>query len=153
MEPNQNTSLFQLNLDAANSYTLRSAASWAKVLAVVGFIMAAVFVILGIMMQSMINRVTGRGLYDEGFGRGSMQMAGTMGLIIYVIGALLYAVSSMFALNFSNKITTALKTNDQAALNAGFAGVRNYFAFWTVLMIICLLFMLIGLAGIASVPR
>ena len=44
MEQNQNTSLFQLNLDAQNSYTLRSAASWAKVLGIVGLIMGILFV-------------------------------------------------------------------------------------------------------------
>lgn len=34
MEQNQNSSLFSLNLDAQNSYTLRNMASWTKVLGI-----------------------------------------------------------------------------------------------------------------------
>ena len=55
MEQNQNTSLFQLNLDAQNSYTLRSAASWAKVLGVVSIILAVLFIILGVLVQQAVS--------------------------------------------------------------------------------------------------
>lgn len=154
MEQDQNTSLFQLNIDGQSSNTLKNAASWAKILAIVGFIVAFLFVIFGVMMQSVMGKMsTGGRYYDDEIGKGGMQMAGTMGLIIYVICGGLYAISSLFALNFANKITAGLKTNDQAQLNAGFGGVRNFFAFWAVLMIICLLFLLIGLAGIAVAPK
>jgi cbb3-type cytochrome oxidase subunit 3 len=72
---------------------------------------------------------------------------GNAGLIAYVIMGLIFIISSMFALNGGNKINQGLKANDQAALNTGFAGVRNYFAFWTILMILFLLLILISLLG------
>ncbi len=154
MEQDQNASLFQLNLDAQSSYTLKNAASWAKMLAIAGLIMAVLFVIFGVLMQTMMGKLSsGSRYYGEDIGTGGMQMAGTMGLIIYVICGLLYAISSLFALNFANKINAALRTNDQALLNAGFTGVRNFFAFWAIMMIIFLLFMLIGIAGMAFAPK
>ena len=154
MEQDQDTSLFQLNIDGQSSYTLKNAASWAKVLAIVGFIMAILFVIFGVMMQTLMEKATsGSRYYGEEIGTGGMKMAGTMGLIIYVILGALYAISSLFSLNCANKISSALKTNDQAMLNAGFSGARNYFAFWAIMMIICLLFMLIGVAGMAFAPK
>lgn len=146
MEPNQqqNTSLFQLNLDAQNGYTLRSAASWAKVLAITGFIIAALCIAGGIMMQQAMNQY-GSGYYnDRGF---NARMMGNAGLVVYVILGLIFIVSSIFALNAGNKITRGLRSNDQYSLNAGFASIRNYFAFWSVLMIIFLLLILIGLLG------
>ena len=71
-------------------------------------------------------------------------------MITYIVMGLILLISSIFALNFGNKITRALRTNDQMSLTAGFAGVRNYFAFWAILMIICLLLMLIGVADLAT---
>jgi hypothetical protein len=149
MEQNQNanpaTSLFQLNLDAQNSYTLRSAASWAKVLGIVGLIIGILFFIVGIMVQQTLSRYGGYSSYrSSGFSAASL---GNAGMAVYLILGAIMVVTSIFALNAGNKISQGLKTTDQAALNSGFAGVRNYFAFWSVLMIIFLLLMFIGIMG------
>lgn len=145
MEQNQNTSLFSLNLDAQNSYTLRSAASWAKVLGIVGIIIGILCVVAGVIAQQALSQ-NGSSYYrnDTGF---SARSLGNAGLVAYVLMGLIFIVSSIFALNAGNKINQGLKANDQGTLNAGFAGARNYFAFWAILMIIMLLLMLIGLAG------
>ncbi len=143
MDQNQNTSLFQLNLDAQNSYTLRSAASWAKVLGIVGLIIGGLCVVSGILVQQTLNR---GGTYYNGSGI-SAGTLGNAGLVGYLIMAIMMFVSSMFALNAGNKIMTGLKANDQGTLNAGFAGARNYFAFWAILLILFLLLILIGLLG------
>jgi hypothetical protein len=143
--PNSNTSLFQLNLDAQNSYTLRSAASWGKVLGVVGLIMGIIFFIVGIMVQQTMSRYGGLSSYrSSGFSATSL---GNAGMAVYLILGLIMVISSIFALNAGNKISKGLQVNDQATLNAGFAGIRNYFALWAILVIIFLLFMLIGLMG------
>lgn len=147
MEQNPNTSLFQLNLDDQNSYTLRSAATWAKVLGVVSMIMGGLFIVLGIMVQQSMSRYSA---YDSYRYRGSGLSSGAIGgwgLAIYVLFGLMYIISAIFALNAGNKINAGLKGNDQAALNAGFAGARNFFAFWAILLIIGLLFILLGILG------
>ncbi len=142
MEQDQNTSLFSLNLDAQNSYTLRSAASWAKVLGVAGMILGILFVLLGILVQQTVSRY---GSYrTSGI---STNTLGNMGMAVYVIMGLVMIISSIFAMNAGNKINAALKTNDQGALSAGFAGARNYFAIWAIIIIILLLFCLIGVLG------
>ncbi|MBK9568664.1 MAG: hypothetical protein IPQ06_14920 [Chitinophagaceae bacterium] len=146
MEPNQNTSLFQLNLDAQNSYTLRSAATWAKVLGVVGMIMGILFVVLGIIVQQAVS--SSSGVYNSYRSSGfSAKSIGNMGLVAYVFMGLIFIVSSIFALNAGNKINSGLKANDQATLNAGFAGARNYFAFWAIMIILMLLLVLISILG------
>lgn len=147
MEQNQNTSLFQLNLDAQNSYTLRSAASWAKVLGIVSLIMGILFVIFGIIAQQAISKYSDFDSYrykSSGFSANSLA---TMGLAIYVVFGLVYIISSIFALNAGNKISGGLRNNDQGMLNAGFAGARNFFAFWSILIIIGLLLVLVSLLG------
>ena len=146
MEQNQTTSLFQLNLDAQNSYTLRSAATWAKVLGICGLIMGVLFMIAGIVAQQALSKYGGSRYYRNNTGL-SANALGNAGLVVYVVLGLIFIVSSIFALNAGNKINQGLKANDQATLNAGFAGARNYFAFWAIMMIIMLLFMLIGIMG------
>jgi len=141
MEQTQNSSLFQLNLDAQNSYTLRSAASWAKVLGVVGLIMGIIFIVSGIINQQ---RYSEAGYYR---GNSGVNALATAGLVVTVIIGLIMIITSIFALNAGNKINIGLRGNDQATLNAGFAAIRNYFAFWAVILIICLLLIILGILG------
>jgi len=141
MEPVQNQPLFQLNLDAQNSYTLRSAASWAKVLGVCSIILGILFVIAGIIGQTKSRGLEGNYRFRN------EEMLANIGLITAIIGGGIYLISGLFALNFGNKIGAALRANDQNALNSGFAGARNFFAFWTILLIITLLLVLIGVVG------
>lgn len=146
MDQNQNSSLFSMNLDAQNSYTLRSTASWAKVLGVASLITAGLCLLFGIIVQQALSRYDS-GLYSyrrSGFSASGM---GAMGLAVYVIMALLYGISGIFALNAGNKINAGLKTNNMETLNAGFAGARNFFALWAILLIIFLIIMFISLMG------
>ncbi|MDZ4793247.1 MAG: DUF5362 family protein [Bacteroidota bacterium] len=146
MEQNPATSLFSLNLDAQNSYTLRSAATWAKVLGVCGLIIGILFMIVGIIAQQAISNSSSSSYYSNQSGF-SARTLGNAGLIVYALMGIVFIVSSIFALNAGNKISSGLKANDMATLNAGFAGARNYFAFWAIMMIIMLVVMLIGVMG------
>ncbi len=148
MEQNQNSSLFSLNLDAQNSYTLRSVASWAKVLGIVSIIIALLCIIGGIVFQQNAGKLSGfDGYSDSRRGGLSSNSLANMGMVIYVVMGLLFGLSGMFALNAGNKINGGLKTNNMELLNGGFANARNFFAFWAILIIIFLLLMLIGIMG------
>lgn len=152
MEPTPNTSLFQLNLDANNSFTLRSAASWAKVLGILGLIFGIIFIAIGFLVQNARSTNTYGQYedYDTG-GNGtimeSMNMAGTAGMVGIILFGVLVIIGSIFSLSFGNKISAALRTNDQNTLRSGFGAIRNYFAYWSVLMIIYLLLMIILIAA------
>ena len=146
--PNLGSSLFQLNLDASNSAALRSAASWAKVLAICGIIISILCFIVGILIQTVITTYNRQGYL--GNESGSSQLLANAGMAVYLILGIILLLSSIFALNFGNKINRALRSNDQLSLSAGFAGLRNYFALWAIIMIISLLLMIISVAGLAT---
>jgi hypothetical protein len=129
--------IFQLNIDANANLTLRSAASWSKVLGVVGLILAILFIIFGILVQFALRQ-------NAGLGENAM-LAGNIGLAVYIIFGLLLLISSIFSINFGSKIRAALLSNDQYSLAAGFAAARNFFAFWAILCIITLLLILLSL--------
>jgi hypothetical protein len=140
----QNTSLFQLNLDAANSYTLRSAASWAKVTGVVGMVMG---ILLAIMMIIAMSQINTRGYGREGFGDLFYASRGAgPGILIFFITAAVFIIGGIFSWTFGNKISIALRANDQYRMNAAFANLRNYYALRAIVLIIVLLLFLISFA-------
>jgi hypothetical protein len=139
-QPQNMPPLFQLNVDMNANMALRGAASWAKVLAIVGFIIGILFVIVGVLAQNAMNS----GAY---YGRNSSMM-GNIGMVVYIIMGLIMIIGSIFSLNFANKISTAVRANDQVALAGGFSAARNYFAFWAVICIIFLLLILITIVSL-----
>ena len=136
MDQQESSSLFSLNLDAQNSYTLRSAASWGKVVGVVGIIMGILIMLSGLVAQQ-----------NTGYSYRSRDtsLINNIGIIFTMIMGLIMIVSSIFALNAGNKISNALRTNDQNSLNSGFSYIRNYFAIWAIVIIIINLLFIIGL--------
>jgi len=151
MDQNQNQSLFGLTIESNTASTMSSSAQWSKVLAWCGIVMGVIFVVLGLLIQTVISKASGVSRYESNDGfSGSMAFAGGLGMVMYIIMGGLTILGNVFLLNYANKISTAIKTNDQATLNSGFAGLRNYCAFWAIIMIIGLLFMLIGLASAVS---
>jgi len=130
----QSSSLFSLSVDAQTSYTLRSMASWAKVLGIVGITFGVILIIYGLLIQQTTTSYGYRSSNAEAYG-----------IVIYIITALIQIVSSIFALNAGNKISTALRANDQQSLNSGFAAARNFFAIWGILLILSVIVMFLGL--------
>ncbi len=142
-DPHPPTSLFQMNLDAQNSYNLRSSSSWAKVLGVVGIIFGIILIVLMAIALGQIENSYGyrrRGGFDTMF-------ATKTGIWLFIISGIIFIVGGIFSFNFGNKIGQALKSNDQDGLNAGFAALRNYFALRAITIIIVLLFFVFGLAN------
>jgi len=143
----QSSSLFSMNMDAQNSYALRSLASWAKVLGIVSIIMAIIFVIIGIMVQQVISSSSAFDSYPYRRGGMSASGLGGIGLAVYVLMGIIYGLGGIFALNAGNKISGGLHSNNMETLNSGIANARNFFALWAILLIIFLLFMLLGILG------
>lgn len=148
MEQDHNTSLFQLNLDAQNSFTLRSAATWAKVLGVVGIMVGVIFIILAATTLSQL------GQYAYSSRSGGMNMFGSRslmatktGLWLFLITGLIFVLGGIFSFSFGNKVGQGLKTSDQQGLNNGFAALRNYYALRSIVLIIVLLFLFLLLAN------
>lgn len=139
---NQSNSLFQLNLDVQNSYNLRSAATWAKVLGVVGIITGALLIIL---MAITLSKTNGRYGYRSSV---DTLLAARTGLWIVIIAGVIFIVGGIFSYNFGNKMNDSLKTSNQDGLNNSFAALRNYFALRSITIIIVALLLLISLSSI-----
>ena len=155
MEQDQNreqiptTSLFQMNLDAQNSYNLRTSASWAKVLGVVGIITGSILIILMLIAMNQLEGYRGYGYRRSGLDGmlGGSLGATRMGLWIMIITGIIFILGGAFSFVFGNKINAALRSNDQNGLNSAFAALRNYFAVRSITVIIVLLFLFLALTN------
>jgi hypothetical protein len=144
-------SLFQLNLDAANSYTLRSAASWARVLGVVGALAGLIMAALFIYMLGRDEPATGYITRGEGFNdalSGNDRESAKIAYWFFVIAGIIFLVGGIFSYMFGNKMHAALRSNDQDGLDKAFGWLRNYFAFRSIIIIILFLLFLLGMASV-----
>lgn len=150
-DPNQQQQqpLFQLNLDAQNSYYLRSSASWARILGVCGMLFAFIIGAYSIYILIALGNT-----YEYGNNRLMDRFASTndpdslkSGAIFLLIIGLIFFFGGFFAFLFGKRISTALRANTQEGINAAFLQLRNYFALRSITMIIVLLFVVIGVLG------
>ncbi|MFM2338343.1 MAG: hypothetical protein RL115_1536 [Bacteroidota bacterium] len=152
MEQNH-SSLFELSIDATTASTIKNSTQWAKIVSICGIIMGGMLVLLGFIFPAILKnsvRSSGMSRYERDSFDGAMATGIGMGMVMYIIIGGLIILGNVFLLNYANKTTRALQTNDQVALNAGMAGLRNYFTFWGIVMILWLLLMIIGVLGILT---
>lgn len=146
MEENQTTSLFHLNLEEQSKSFLAESARWGKFLAIVGFVVCALVVIVGIYLATAGSEMA----YQYG-GRSSFRGIGGAMAIGYIIVALIYFFPCLYLLRFSNHMKAALAANDQANLTASFQNLKSMFKFVGIFTIIIIsIYVLAFLVGIGS---
>lgn len=147
---NQHQNLFDLQVDQEVSGYLAETAKWAKFLAIVGFVMTGLMVILSFFAGAIMT------FYSSAMGGGAMPMMGGGFLtVIYLLLALLIFFPYLYLYNFANKMQAALRSSSQEELTKSFANLKSCFKFVGILTLICLAFyalmfvfgLIAGLAG------
>lgn len=137
----QNTSnLFELRLDQQASGYLSETAKWGKFLAIVGFIMCALIVLIGIFAGSIMSSAFGELGGGAGFGGMGVGMA-----VVYILFALLYFFPCLYLYRFAVRAQVALRNNDQQSLNIAFMNLKSCFKFVGILTIIVLALYALGI--------
>ncbi len=152
-EQQQPDSLFNLNFDQAIRAHLSEAAKWGKFLAIFGFIICVLIALAGLYMAANYSEITSAGRrYSMYENSSAFDGLGTMMAVIYIILAAIYFFPCLFLLRFSNKMKTALQTDDQAMLTGSFQNLKVMFRFVGILTIIIIAFYLLAFiaGGIAS---
>ncbi|MCW3116029.1 MAG: hypothetical protein JWM28_111 [Chitinophagaceae bacterium] len=156
MEENQNISLFGLSIDPAAKAHLSEAARWARFLAIVGFVIIGLIVLIGIFAGSILGSMTGGlGGNELGSSRVTSGIMGSFFIVIYILVAAFYFFPCLFLFRFATKMKTALASNDQETVNSSFQNLKKLFRFvgiFTIIMLaiyaIALVFGLLG-AGLS----
>jgi hypothetical protein len=126
----QNTSnLFELHVDPQSNAYLGETARWAKFLAIVGFVMCGLIVLLGIFFGTLFSS------FGDSMGMG-MGGVGIGAAFMYILIALLWFFPCLFLYRFAVRTQVALRNNEQQNLTAGLANLKSYFKFVGILTII-----------------
>jgi hypothetical protein len=147
MEQNTQAPLFELQVDHQASAYLGDTARWAKFMAIVGFIMCGLIVLIAIFAGSIFATVFSRfGSESGASGMSGLGSAGAVAIsIVYILIALLYFFPCLYLYNFASKMQTALRSNDQEQLNQSFKNLKACYRFVGVLMIIYLGFIALAI--------
>ncbi len=133
MEPNQEQSLFDSNMDHVTQEHLQSVAKWTRFLSITGF------VVLGLMLVFML--VAGSQLasaLSELPGFGALDMAGAV-VAIVLVALFIFGLWIYFLFKASNLLTSGMQNRDAAILADGFRAMKTYFIISFVLSVLSLL--------------
>lgn len=131
----QQDSLFGMSIDPQTRSNLSETARWAQFLAIIGLIGCVLFVIAGVVMMTTLNTITNDPYYNNSGGN-LTAFAGSVGIVFYILTALLIFFPCLFMLRFSGKMKGALAANDQVMLNSSFQNLKLLFRFWGIITII-----------------
>lgn len=135
-----NTNLIELQFDQSTQMILRDSAKWAKLFAICGFLLCAVFIGIGIFSATVLS--TFQTSPYNGTNVGSIMRGTVAG--IYIIFALLYFFPFLFLFRFSSRMQAALRSHDQQTLVRSLGNLRAYFRFVGILLIIGLSFCVVA---------
>ena len=142
----QKESLFDLQMDPVSMQHLQDAAKWGKFLAIIGFVMIGLLVILGIVMGTLLSA------FNAAANLGGIR--GPLISVVYIAFAVLYFFPCLYLFRFSGKMQAAIRTNDQESLIDAFSNLKSCLRFVGILMIIAigfyLLFILVFVIGTAT---
>ena len=133
MEPNQEQSLFDSNMDHVTQEHLQSVAKWTRFISITGF------VVLGLMLVFLL--VAGSQLASTlsalpGFG--ALDMAGAVFAIVIIV-MLIFGLWIFFLFKASNSLTNGMQNRDAAMLADGFRAMKTYFIISFVFSVLSLL--------------
>lgn len=135
----QNEQLFTFPVETSTRRSLASAGTWARFLAILGFVfiglMLILFAIAGAGAMSAFERVMP---FDIA------AMAGFLIVVVLIVCAVI-GVLCYLLIRGANLTKKGIITNDQTVFNAGLASYRTYFMLYGILSVISLLFNLISL--------
>ncbi len=140
METTQ-SSLFELAIDQESLGHLDETARWGKFLAIAGFAMCGLIVIMGFSVGAIMAASTS--MFQPLVAREDRTaiLAPVFSVVfgaMYMVLAVVYFFPCLFLYRFSVRLRSALKTNDQVKLNQSFKAQRYLFRYVGILSIIAL---------------
>ncbi|HQU56904.1 MAG: DUF5362 family protein [Chitinophagaceae bacterium] len=149
MEENNEKSLFGLSVDEQAKRFLKESARWGKFLSIVGFIVCILLVVAGIYFATVSSQFTNE--FRRYGSNMPFEKLGAAIAIVYIVIAIIYFFPCLYLFKFSNHMSTAMASNDQAQMNEGFMHLKSMFKYVGIFTIIILCLYLLGLvAGLSS---
>lgn len=109
---------------------LKETAKWANFIAIVGFILLVLLVLVGIGASYFLST-----LGDQFGGQSFGGQVGFIGLF-YIVMAVIYFFPILYLYRFAQKMKSALKSNNQEVLTSSFEYLKSHYKFIGIMMAI-----------------
>jgi hypothetical protein len=129
----ENQDIFDLQIDTASQNHLLETAKWGKFLAIVGFVMIALFLISAFEVTAIFSATLS-----------STQMPPFMGIGLsagFIIIALLGFIPTLLLFQFSTKLKKAILSGQQEGINLAFSKQKSLYKYLGILLIVYLCFL------------
>lgn len=133
MEPNQEQSLFDTNMDHVTQEHIQSVAKWTRFISITGFVALGLVLIILLVAGTQLT-----GQISTLYSLDATGMAGAL-IAIVIIALLITALWIYFLFKGSNLLSAGLQNRDSAMLAEGFRAMKTYFIISFVLSILSLL--------------
>lgn len=131
-------SLFTLSIDNTAKSHLNDTARWAKFLAIAGMVFLVIALAASILSVTVLADSDFSVLVNDAE-RDQFTTATKIGTVVGMLMMLIIAFFPLlFLLQFSNKLRSALRSNNQEAMNLAFLNLKKYFRYIGIIMIIIL---------------
>lgn len=119
-----------LHIDSISHSHLKETAMWARLLAIVGFVLSVLMGMAALFASTFMERMSG--------GIGYTAASGIMVSAIYFVVAAVYFAMSLFLFRFSVKMKAALLTADQENFNVSLYNLKLVYRITGIIVIIYL---------------
>ncbi|MGV3459472.1 MAG: DUF5362 family protein [Flavobacterium sp.] len=153
MEYNSPFESFELQVSAAASDFLRTAAKWAMFLAILGFIGIALMVLFGLIALaagSAVDSAAYEGMEGmEGVGAAA-RFSPMIGGVIYLVAAILYIFPVIYLYKFASNAKEAVNSNNSEKLTASLENLKSHYKFVGIATIITIVGSIAGVIAMAA---
>lgn len=137
MEENEITKTNFVLSDESEAF-LKETAKWGYFLSILGFVFIGIIVLMAFFIGAFLSKMDSFGGNPMG---GSMSIIGNLGGFfgfIYLVLAAIYFFPVYYLFQFSSKVKTAFRNNDNDKLNESFQFLKSHYKFIGVLALLFL---------------
>lgn len=142
-----------LRIDDLSAMSLNETAKWARFLAIVGFVLTGLIVLVAIFAGSILASLpmnNGQNAVIAGMGTGFLT-------VLYLIIGAIYFFMSLFLYRFATNMKIAITSTSQKNLNTSFHNLKNVYKIMGIVTIVYLafiaLFIILAIAGTVFMSR
>lgn len=134
-------------LSLADAEEIRGTARWARIIAIIGFVMLGIMLLFGVFFSTFMARVMSMSAAMTGAAVPvDFSMLGMFYTVLFIVIVLIYFFPVLFLYRYATRTLKALRGPfDAAAFSAGLGAHRSFYGYIGVLTIISLVLNGIGL--------
>lgn len=134
METNENLLTGELHVDAIGYSHLKETVQWSKFLAIVGFVISVLIVVVGLFAGTLLSTFSGAG---------AVVSTAVLGVVYAILGAI-YFVLSLFLFRFATRMNVALQSADQDSFNLSLHNQKLVYRIMGIIVVIYLALIVLG---------